>query len=390
MFDFISHYSLRMLSVASTLSISVILLMLNIPYTKEWRDFRNLRSFLAVTCILLSVANFVRCVVQKETEHPAVLSSFTLFVASYQALLFTAASLVFMQIGYNHKRFLVGVGVITAVGAVLLVSLFCFPRVFLIVFWMVVAAYVLQISYYTYIFKREYKRCIIRLERFYDEEMSGRLRWVYHCFYSALGVGILALLFSIIPVPMKIYDLFILAYTVYYVYIAGCVVNYRANAGFIVRVAMEAPIECWEETQVEDTPAETADDDAELTLSGEKEYALRQALSAWIENKRFTVKDTNLDDIAKELGTSQRLLSAFFSKYAQVSFRTWRTKLRIDEACRLLREDDDLQLKSLNDLVGMGDYSYFYKQFKSTTGMSPTDYRNKYYHKSPAAKSDNK
>ncbi len=381
MFDFLTYYALTLLSAAVTAAMSIIMLMLHVPRTPEWCGFRMLRAFLAFTYLLLSAANVGRCMVQQEAEDPDLLSSVTLFTAAYQALLFTAATLVFMHSSRIMGKVVSHAVVIAVAGTALLLSKAFLHGLFPLFFWLATAAYTIQISYYTYLFRKEHKRCVRRLEEFYDDAMYGRLRWVSRCFYGALAVGLFALLVVVFPKPIEFYDTFIVFFTVYYVYMCCCVVNYRVNAGFIVRMAAARA----ERREAEETVAEPGAVEQETLLDDgkeldeEKEMSLRQSLQVWVDRKGFVEKDATLEDIAKELGTSQRLLSAHFSKYAQTPFRTWRTKLRIDEACRLLREESDLQLKSLNDQVGIGDYSYFYKQFKQITGMSPRDYREQYF-----------
>ncbi len=377
MFSFITHYALTLLSAAVTLAVGVVLLMLSIPYTKEWQSFRQLRGFLAATCLLLTAANVASCMTQQEAEDPAILSLATLVMASYQALLFTAAALVFVHSPRIHGRVAFQSVCITLAGVLLTVSQAFLPAVFPFLFWMAVAAYVVQITYYTAVFRKEFCRCVARLEVYYDDAMSGRMRWIQRFFYCALAVGILALLASAVPLPLPFYGIFIVVFTAFYVYVCGCVVSYRTYAEFIVRMAVDR--------EARQQAAQSGANEEELQLTEEKEQELQRAIREWIEKKGFTKKDTTLDDIARQLGTSQRLLAAHFNKYARVSFRSWRTKLRIDEACRLLREEDNLMLKSLNELVGIGDYSYFYKQFKLSTGMSPSDYRERFYHTTPQA-----
>ncbi len=380
MFDIVTHNILTIISAIVTFSMSAILMMLTIPYTKEWTSFRKLRAYLAFTCALLSVANLARCAVQEQTSYFNPQSCCTLCISAYQAMLFTAGSLVFMQVSNLRRRVVLQAAVITTCAVVLLCTLFWFPKALPTVFWLCVAAYVFQISFYTMIFRKEYKRCLIRLEEFYDEEMSGRLHWVRRYFYGALFIGILALFFTVVPVPIEVYGVFVLVYTFFYVYVSGCVIDYRANAAFIVQAAEDSAIV----EQVHVALSEAAEQ-ADQPISEEKEQDLRKALSVWIAERHFTEKDANLDEVARQLGTSQRTLSAHFSRYEQTSFRAWRTKLRIEEACRMLREEDGLILKSLNELVGMGDYSYFFKQFKQATGLSPTEYRDKYYNQADMA-----
>ena len=90
------------------------------------------------------------------------------------------------------------------------------------------------------------------------------------------------------------------------------------------------------------------------------EEKLHTALEKWVAEKKFIEMDANPDKVAKELGTTKSLLNGYFAKHEQVSFREWRTRLRIKEAERILREED-VVLPALHELVGVSDKSNFYK-----------------------------
>ena len=101
---------------------------------------------------------------------------------------------------------------------------------------------------------------------------------------------------------------------------------------------------------------------------------LRIALDRWVAEKKFIETDSNPDKVAKELGTTKSLLNCYFAKYEHITFREWRTRLRIKEAERILREED-VVLPALHELVGVSDKSNFHKHFKQLTGMTPNEYR---------------
>ena len=84
-------------SASAILAVSVILLMLSVPLTGEWKNFRTVRLCLAFTCLVLSASDFVSCFAMDSNQEAQLFSTLTLIVASYQAMLFTTASLVFVQ-----------------------------------------------------------------------------------------------------------------------------------------------------------------------------------------------------------------------------------------------------------------------------------------------------
>ena len=102
---------------------------------------------------------------------------------------------------------------------------------------------------------------------------------------------------------------------------------------------------------------------------------LEQAIDRWVQMRKYTQKDVSPDDVAEQLGTNRRYLAWYFTTQRHTTFRSWRLKLRIAEAERLLRDDSEVSTASLHDMVGVGDKSNFHKQFKLVTGMTPSEYK---------------
>lgn len=377
MSDFVTRYILTLFSASAILAVGVILLMLSIPFTNEWKQFRTVRLCLAFTCLVLSASDFASCFALDSHQDAQLFSTLTLIVASYQAMLFTTASLVFVQSPRVHRRsVLTQLGVITAVGVTLLVSQYHFPRLYPYLFATAIAAYIAQITLYTLTFRKDYKSCVQQLEAFYDEDEQGRMRWISRCFYSALVVGVVALFFCVIPYSSITYDLFVLSYTLYYIYIAGCVVNYRIKAGFILNARREQQQvqeaeQAGPETEVETAAGEETEPQAVLAWADK----LRIDLERWVAEKHYIDIDSNPDKVAKELGITKTRLNGYFAQYEQTTFREWRTQLRLKEAERILREEDDVAVSSLHELVGVSDKSNFRRSFKQFTGMTPHEYR---------------
>lgn len=377
MSDFVTRYILTLFSASAILAVGVILLMLSIPFTNEWKQFRTVRLCLAFTCLVLSASDFASCFALDSHQDAQLFSTLTLIVASYQAMLFTTASLVFVQSPRVHRRsVLTQLGIITAVGVTLLVSQYHFPRLYPYLFATAIAAYIAQITLYTLTFRKDYKSCVQQLEAFYDEDEQGRMRWISHCFYSALVVGVVALFFCVIPYSSITYDLFVLSYTLYYIYIAGCVVNYRIKAGFILNARREQQQvqeaeQAGPETEVETAAGEETEPQAVLAWADK----LRIDLERWVAEKHYIDIDSSPDKVAKELGITKTRLNGYFAQYEQTTFREWRTQLRLKEAERILREEDEVAVSSLHELVGVSDKSNFRRSFKQFTGMTPHEYR---------------
>lgn len=82
MSDFVTRYILTLFSASAILAVGVILLMLSIPFTNEWKQFRTVRLCLAFTCLVLSASDFASCFALDSHQDAQLFSTLTLIVAS--------------------------------------------------------------------------------------------------------------------------------------------------------------------------------------------------------------------------------------------------------------------------------------------------------------------
>ena len=71
---------------------------------------------------------------------------------------------------------------------------------------------------------------------------------------------------------------------------------------------------------------------------------------------------------------SRKTLYKLFQRNVQTTPAAYVTKLRIECARRLMQATDQ-PLPSISSAVGISDYNYFIKLFKSSTGQTPGEYR---------------
>lgn len=93
--------------------------------------------------------------------------------------------------------------------------------------------------------------------------------------------------------------------------------------------------------------------------------------------ENFT-KDISLSELADKLGFTPDYISRNFKKYKHESPIKYITKLRINEAKRLLINHPELDIKKVGDLVGYNDPFYFSRVFKANTDLYPSEYRSQH------------
>lgn len=347
------------------LVVAVVLVTVKTPGENQWAAMRRMSWLLFACYVCVGVSNFVTGSLGVAVQDDPVQWLAMVIVSMYQAMLFTATCVTFVSPRRANVRWLsVNALGITAVCAAAVAA---FSQHEDSAWWVCMAlccVYTGQLVAYCLMYKRAYSEARRRLEASYDEDMSASLRWITQCFLGALTVGVSALVFAVCHFGSAAYMAFTGFYTVYYVYVVICVINYRISAGFIVKV-VAAPEEDEESTAL---PLS----DSAMDQHAERELEL--ALKKWTDEKRFVQNDQTVEEIARELGTTHARLKWYFTNRLHTTFRTWRLEQRVAEAKRLLA-DGETPTALVHKLVGVADKSNFHKLFRKQVGMTPREYQ---------------
>ncbi len=358
--------------------LGVILVYIPVPRTEGWDDFRQMRIYLVAAYLILALVGVVNNVVEIPSQSSGGVPSgnlsylerlIVLFIASFQALLFTATNLTFIRSRFVRFRNMAGNSV-----AIFVVALICFPLLkteyHQIMIYVAGALYGIQLIAYTAIFQREFELAVKRLEEHYDDNMKVRIEWIRLCYYSALVVGVAAFLLSVLPVSKQYYTYFTILYTIYYLYILSRVIYYRINAKFII----EAPISI-EPEEVKQPLVEPMKD---YSFDMSKYDELEQRLEEWVELRKYIASDVATNDIVAEIGVSRRLFSSYFTQKHNTTFRKWRQDLRLEEATKILENPEYIKVSAIYQMVGFSDDGNFYREFHKKYGTSPAKYRKRF------------
>ncbi|NSW90939.1 MAG: helix-turn-helix transcriptional regulator [Firmicutes bacterium] len=87
----------------------------------------------------------------------------------------------------------------------------------------------------------------------------------------------------------------------------------------------------------------------------------------------------NITKLAKMACLSRRHFCRVFKNSYNISPHNFILKLRIEKACSLLKQTE-MNIMEISMEAGFNDSSYFARQFKSFTGMTPTSYRKLHTH----------
>jgi len=88
-------------------------------------------------------------------------------------------------------------------------------------------------------------------------------------------------------------------------------------------------------------------------------------------------KKITLDKVASIANLSTAAFCRYFKKRANKTFVQFLNEIRIGQACRYI-VNENLSVAEICDLCGYNNISYFDRQFKDITGLTPLGYRKKF------------
>ena len=100
---------------------------------------------------------------------------------------------------------------------------------------------------------------------------------------------------------------------------------------------------------------------------------IQSILDAWVDGKGYRLPYRSVSEVAASMGLASSTLYRYF-KADGSDFRSWRTRLRLEDAKQLL----DTPVSLIGRRVGILDRSNFSRTFKEYTGLTPEAWRNKY------------
>lgn len=341
---------------------------------------RKARSILVPSYFILALLSLVCCLTGYDRF---VEPTSTLFVASFQALLFTMSMLVFIRPGEVLWRTVFRQAVvITVAGIVLFIALFCFTDYYSWFFYIGITAYVIQMTFYTRKFTLAYRKTVQEVDDYYDDDEESRLRWVKIGFYTALAIGVMAM--SIIFYP-GLYKFFVPLYVLFYSFMVMWFVNYYRMMKFAIPVISATMQEQQTEaglpeavsinTEVNtDNNAEEESEKDQVEFTTKKERMLHERLQQYIDLKEFCQKDVPSEAVVASLGTTKSFLRRYMNEHYGIWFSTWRNELRIHEACILWNKCPNIPITDMTKRIGYANNGNFCRDFKKIVGITPKEY----------------
>lgn len=108
-----------------------------------------------------------------------------------------------------------------------------------------------------------------------------------------------------------------------------------------------------------------------LRIAGER-------LGKWVSQGKYRLKYESKDAILRDLDLTADELSLYCKAKFGTTFLAWRKELRMEDAKRMLLDIPHLPAYKIGMALGIEDKSDFRHQFKSSTGMTPSQWRERF------------
>ncbi|MGE0076715.1 MAG: helix-turn-helix domain-containing protein [Bacteroidales bacterium] len=368
--DFNSLSSLIQFLVCLTMG--SVLLTLQIPPKKELLKYRISLKVLATSYLIMAALHFA-IILFKLTDYSREHLTITFIgISSVQAYLFTFALIMLFNTNVvNLKKLLLHLSPIILFFPLFFLSRYLFGNPYIQKFgdiplhlnsptlWIRILFYlfyIFQLIFYTRLFLKEEEKCKNHLMNYFSSEVWLKLHWVRIVFFSALGIGLVALLSNL--APTKYHWIFVLSYALFYFIFAIKYINYNKLYTII------------------EPAVKTIDDDANTNWHKNRIKQEWQPLKEQVlEQQYYLNSGINVEILAQHLGIGRTVLSTLINREEGVTFNIWINTLRINKAKEYLISYPDKPLSIIAEMVGYTEHPNFSRQFKIIAGESPAVWR---------------
>uniref|UniRef100_UPI0025CE57F6 helix-turn-helix domain-containing protein n=1 Tax=Winogradskyella sp. TaxID=1883156 RepID=UPI0025CE57F6 len=129
------------------------------------------------------------------------------------------------------------------------------------------------------------------------------------------------------------------------------------------------------ESVFQDIPEKYA---AKKINSSEADHLIKELSDLIQEKALFKNSDVKLKDLADELNISKHHLSQLLNDNLGKSFAQYINELRIEEAKKLLVENNQFTLEAIGFEAGFSSKSTFYATFKKVVGQTPAEFKRQF------------
>ena len=366
------------IAIVTSFVLAFLLFLINVPNSEHSRKLIKAKNTIAM-CFFISSILFFVCYMYSGIPDYEVFSSLMMFVVTALASAILSFSLMNLLEDGDNDKFFMNVAAIAIVSFILMKS-----------FWMErgalrwgiligsIVLYLINCGIHIVLFHRTYLRSVQKLEQYYDEEENNKMKWIRFCYVMMMLTQMFVLVYMLLPRGfMKVYTIW---YALFMLYFSANFISFLGSNKLLLDAFAYRTLsgqEILERIERRKRMKNGAKDSQPLDsqLTEQELNRIQRSLDKWVKEKKYREYDKTREEIAKELNTSKEMLHLFFVTRMSVDFKTWRTRLRIEEAKVLLLENPDMSINIVAELSGFSDRSNFHRQFTKIVGCSPKQWR---------------
>lgn len=382
--DFLNYiFDIRFLqwfAFIESLTLAVTLLLISVPRNEYAVKLNRAKNTIAISYLLTSFL-LIYTVIRSDIENFEIFSSLMMLIIVAISSAIQSYSMINLlnQRYLDPSKFYLSIILISILSFALIQSFFSGGgKIFTATLIVSVVLFIFQSCYHIYLFDKVYKMSLKILERYYDEDEDHKLKWIRFCYILMMLTNMFILVYLLLPKGlMRIYIIF---YMLFLVYFAGNFISFLGSHKLLLDAFGHRTLSGQDLfARKSKSPARKEVPQiacGERSVLEEKEFVrLEKNLDRWVQEKRYREYDKSREEIAAELDTTKEVLYTFFLLKMGIDFRSWRTRLRIDEAKNLLLENKRTSVNLIGEMVGFSDRSNFHRQFSKIVGCSPKTWR---------------
>ena len=366
------------IAIVTSFVLAFLLFLINVPNSEHSRKLVKAKNTIAM-CFFISSILFFVCYTYSGIQDYEVFSSLMMFVVTAISSAILSFSLMNLLEEGDNDKFYLNVAIIVIFSCILMRSFWMEPgplRTFILAESVIL--FIINCIIHIVLFHRTYLRSVQKIEQYYDEEENNKMKWIRFCYVMMMLTEMFVLVYMLLPRGfMKVYTIW---YALFMLYFSANFISFLGSNKLLLDAFAYKTLsgqEILERIERRKRMKKGAKD-SQVTDSQLTELEMNKidrSLAQWVKEKKFRAYDKTREEIAKELNTSKELLHMFFVTRMNVDFKTWRTRLRIEEAKNLLLDNPEMSINIVAELSGFSDRSNFHRQFTKIVGCSPKQWR---------------
>ena len=366
------------IAIVASFVLAFLLFLINVPNSEHSRKLVKAKNTIAM-CFFISSILFFVCYTYSGIQDYEVFSSLMMFVVTAISSAILSFSLMNLLEEGDNDKFYLNLAVIVIFSCILMRSFWMEPgplRTFILAESVIL--FIINCIIHIVLFHRTYLRSVQKIEQYYDEEENNKMKWIRFCYVMMMLTEMFVLVYMLLPRGfMKVYTIW---YALFMLYFSANFISFLGSNKLLLDAFAYKTLsgqEILERIERRKRMKKGAKDSqvADSQLTELEMNKIDRSLAQWVKEKKFRAYDKTREEIAKELNTSKELLHMFFVTRMSVDFKTWRTRLRIEEAKSLLLDNPEMSINIVAELSGFSDRSNFHRQFTKIVGCSPKQWR---------------